>query len=217
MNEISRIVINDNFGCYFVGPKIEVNTLKDVKSGDVTNITYPQAVELKSVLKDLLEAENIFTGVLGNKKALYKILKNTENNDKLKNQKVVKMLGVGNSAICFETDDGKVLKITDGNHFPMNRAVQPFDVLIYSKIKSKSVHFYFEEKLNQYNMPDGFVQMLKDEIKAKGYRTYDLYDTDLHQIGISKQGKLYLLDPECAKYKTIFHAIWDNLKRLVKR
>ena len=57
----------------------------------------------------------------------------------------------------------------------------------------------------------------KDMIKAAGLRPYDLLDGDVFQLGMSKEGKLYLLDPECAKYKTIFHAIFDKMKRLLTK
>jgi hypothetical protein len=66
-------------------------------------------------------------------------------------------------------------------------------------------------------LSDGFVAEIIDMIKAKGYKPKDLSEMDIHQIGISKEGNLYLLDPECAKYKTLFHALWAKTKKVFKR
>jgi len=63
-------------------------------------------------------------------------------------------------------------------------------------------------------MTEGFIDIIKDEIKKKGYKPYDLGAWDLQQIGLSKNGRLYLLDPECARFKSIFHALWANLKKI---
>lgn len=138
-------------------------------------------------------------------------------NEELSNIKVSKYLGRGSSAVVFETSDGNILKLTETNHFPLNRPVQSFDVTIYKHGKAGKIHYYFEEKLFQHGLSEGFVSIMKDMIKAAGLRPYDLLDGDVFQLGMSKEGKLYLLDPECAKYKTIFHAIFDKMKRLLTK
>ena len=79
------------------------------------------------------------------------------------------------------------------------------------------MYYYIEEKLYQHGLSPVFVQDIKDAIKQKGYKTFDFYDYDIHQIGISKEGKLYLLDSECARYKTIFHALFDKTKTFIKK
>ena len=73
----------------------------------------------------------------------------------------------------------------------------------------------FEEKLYQHGLSDVFVKEVKKSIREKGYRTFDINDNAIHQIGLSKEGKLYLLDSECARYKTVFHALFDKIKRFV--
>ena len=127
------------------------------------------------------------------------------------------MLVSGSSAITFETPDGKVIKITDGNHFPLNRPHAVFDVPVYKKGHKGKTYYYIEEKLYQHAMPVFWVDSVRDMIRDKGYRPFDLYEYDTHQIGISKNGKIYLLDPECARYKTIFHALFDKTKHLLKK
>lgn len=137
-------------------------------------------------------------------------------NDDLASTKVKRYITSGSSAVVFETEDGDVLKLTKGNHFPMNRPHESFDVPILKQGQIGNTRFYLEEKLSQHGLSEGFVQIMKDKIKSAGYRCSDLGDCDIHQIGMSKKGQLYLLDPECAKYKTIFHAIYDKAKRFLK-
>ncbi len=142
-------------------------------------------------------------------------IKAVSNNEKLSNIKIKNFLAQGSSAIVFETDDNKILKLTTGNHFPLNRPTEDFDVPIYEKGKIGKIHYYLEEKLYQHGLSEPFVQEIKERIKNKGYKSFDIYDGDINQIGLSKDGKLYLLDPECAKYKTIFHAIFDKIKNFI--
>lgn len=136
-----------------------------------------------------------------------KILKNKE----LASTPIVDLCGFGSSAVAFETADEKVLKFTEGSHFPFGRPRESFDVPIYKEGKIKRIHYYLEEKLYQHGLTDGFISIIKDEIRQKGYRVSDLGSNDIQQIGMSKSGKLYLLDPECARCKTIFHAIWNKI------
>ena len=142
-------------------------------------------------------------------------IKAVSKNERLTNIKIKKFIAQGTSAIVFETQDNRILKLTIGNHFPLNRPTEDFDVPIYEKEKIGKIHYYLEEKLYQHGLSEPFVEEIKEQIKKKGYRPFDIYDGDVNQIGISKNGKLYLLDPECAKYKTIFHAIFDKTKKLV--
>lgn len=144
-------------------------------------------------------------------------IKETSKNTELSSQKVCCLTGRGSTAAAFETPEGKILKLSIGNHFPMNRPHESFDVPLYAKGKVGKMHFYIEEKLYQHGLSQGFVDVVKQAIKQKGYKTFDFYDYDIQQIGISKDGKLYLLDPECAKYKTIFHAIFDKIKHVIKK
>lgn len=142
-------------------------------------------------------------------------IKAVSSSEKLANTKIKKFIMQGSRAIVFETDDNRILKLTIGNHFPLNRPVEDFDVPIYEKGKIGKIHYYLEEKLYQHGLSKPFVDTIKERIKNKGYRTFDIFDGDINQIGLSKDGKLYLLDPECAKYKTIFHAIFNKAKKFI--
>lgn len=142
-------------------------------------------------------------------------IKGVSKNEELASTTVTKLIAEGSRALVFETSNGDILKLSDGNHFPLNRPQESFDVPIFKKGKVGNMYYYLEEKLSQRNMSEGFVDTVIEWIKEKGYRPYDIKN-DINQIGLSKSGKLYLLDPECAKYKTIFHALYDKTKNSIK-
>ncbi len=143
-------------------------------------------------------------------------VKNVGKNKELAKMRVSGYVGRGTSAMVFETPDGNILKLTNRNHFPLNRPHQSFDVPVYKKGKAGNTFYYVEEKLFQHGMNEGFVSVMRDMIKKAGFKPYDMYDGDYFQLGLSRDGKLYLLDSECARYKTIFHALWDKVKKLCK-
>ena len=143
-------------------------------------------------------------------------IKDISQDKELSSFPIKKYVNRGSSAIVFETNSGDILKLTQANHFPMNRPQAGFDVPILKKGKCGSVFYYIEPKLYQHGLSEGFVKIIKEMIVKEGYKPSDIADSDIHQIGLSMEGKLYLLDPECAKYKTIFHALYDKLKRIFK-
>ena len=190
----------------------------DEARGYVQSVEYGRPVTLKKALYDIKQNPKINEGIAGHKPIVQRFIDDLNLYGKILNKKIIKMLGSGSSAITFETPDGKVIKITDGRHVPLDRPLEAFDVPVFKKGKSGKTYFYIEEKLLQHNMPDYLVEIIRDRIIAAGYRTSDLYRYDLHQIGISaKNGDVYLLDPECARYKTIFHALFDKTMHLLKK
>ena len=191
---------------------------EDETRGYIQSVEYNRPVTLKKALYDIKQSSQIDEGVAGDKPIVQRFIDDLNISGKILNKKIVKMLGSGSSAIAFETPDGKVIKITDGRHVPFDRPMEAFDVPVFKKGKCGKTHFYIEEKLLQHNMPDYLVEIVRNKIILSGYRTYDLYRYDLHQIGISAQnGDVYLLDPECARYKTVFHAMFDKAIRLMKK
>ena len=167
---------------------------------------FSETTNLSNALRLIQEDSNFQQGITGDKKRLSKFVKDIENSESGGDfiPKITKLIGSGSSAIVFETENGDALKITKGNHFPLNRTPQEFDLPIIKKWKLKNTYVYLEEKLNQNGLEFGFSEMLIDKIKSLGYKNVDFSSLDFHQIGISKNGKLYLLDPECAVYKNIF-------------
>lgn len=178
-------------------------------------LKYPKNIPLIEALKQFQQEERKLNPC--SETSLDVFISNISKDKKLASFKVSSYVNRGSSAIVFETPEGDILKLSHGNHFPLNRPHASFDVPIKKQGKAGSIFYYIEEKMYQHGISEGFVQIVKDMIKKEGYRVYDMYDFDIHQIGISDKGQLYLLDPECAKYKTIFHAIYDKMKRLVFR
>ena len=211
--------INAGTNKYTKNRNISVNprVFTDETRGDVQSVEYNRPVTLKKALYDIKQSSQIDEGVASDKTIVQRFIDDLNLSGKILNKKIIKMLGSGSSAITFETPDGKVIKITDGNHFPLNRPHAVFDVPVYKKGHKGKTYYYIEEKLYQHAMPVFWVDSVRDMIRDKGYRPFDLYEYDTHQIGISKNGKIYLLDPECARYKTIFHALFDKTKHLLKK
>jgi hypothetical protein len=143
-------------------------------------------------------------------------VKEVKKDEELASMQIKKYIAKGSSAVVFETPDGNILKLTEGSHFPLKRPVESFDVPIYKMGKVGGMRYYIEEKLFQHGLSEGFVMEIIDKIKERGYKPSDIRDFDIHQIGISKDGNLYLLDPECAKYKNIFSALWRKTKKFFK-
>ena len=141
-------------------------------------------------------------------------IKNIKKDENIASTPIVDFIGNGASAYAFETEDGNILKLSNGSHYPLWRPKESFDVPIYKQGKAGKIHYYFEEKLLQHGMTDGFILIMRDMIKEKGYMPSDLGLDDLHQIGLSEKGTLYLIDPECARFKTIFHALWKKIQTL---
>jgi len=179
----------------------KINNNTNIESKDAS-----QCKKLRQVIRDATRENLITEGECDT------LLRNISKNKELASMKIKQYLCSGASATVFETEDGDVLKITEGSHYPLGRKQESFDVPIKKTGTAGILHYYIEEKLMQHNMTDGFVEIIKNEIHKKGYKPNDLDSWDLHQIGLSKDGKLYLLDPECALHKSIFHALWYKFK-----
>lgn len=178
------------------------------------SIEYRKPISLITALKERRSCERSYP--FNTNGMLNIFVKELEKNAEISAIPVKRYLGKGSSAIVFETLYGDVLKLTEGSHFPLRRPIEDFDVPIYKMGKIGKIRYYVEEKLFQHGLSEGFVSQVAETIKAKGYKVSDLGSFDIHQIGISNDGKLYLLDPECARYKTIFHALWSKAKNFFK-
>lgn len=165
-----------------------------------------------NIIEFLKELEN--TAHFKDSKKMLKKYQTGIENSPVKDIKVTQMIGHGSSAMAFETEDGKILKLTEENHFPLNRPVEDFDAAVYEKGKVKNVYYYLVEKCYPCESGSGFVDIMRHTIKQKGYRPYDLGSYDDFQIGFNAKGELKLLDPECAQYKTPFHKLAQVIKQL---
>ncbi len=128
--------------------------------------------------------------------------------DYLSTLKVTKLVGLGSKAFVFELNDGKILKLTNGSHFPNRRKPDFFDVPIIKQGRSCRTYYYIEEKMNQKGLSQEKLQNFIKMVEEKGYTFRDHFHSNekdkinpkirTEQFGISKNGQLYLLDPECA-------------------
>lgn len=147
--------------------------------------------------------------------------------DYLSTLKVTKLVGLGSKAFVFELNDGKLLKLTNGSHFPNRRKPDFFDVPIIKQGRSCRTYYYIEEKMNQKEITQEELKKFIKQIEEKGYTFRDHFYSDekskknpqirIEQFGKSKDGKLYLLDPECAiAIKKQFSAIKTIKGKLIK-
>jgi len=178
-----------------------------------SRMEYKKPVTLQRALYDIINEKELNDGVVGEKATIQRFLQDLKGDKKILDRKILALSGYGSAAAAFESADGKIIKLTDGNHFPMNRPVGVFDVPVYKKGHNGKTYYYIEEKLYRHNLPSYLVDTVKDMIKQSGYKTVDLYEGDMHQIGMARNGRVYLLDAECAQYKTVFHALFDKAKR----
>ena len=179
-------------------------------------INRTEVLRVKPLIKVLKERRAYEKGKGFLTDSLDLFVKDVDNNKELGSVLVKNIAGNGSTAWAFETIDGDILKLSVGSHFPQGRPHEEFDVPIKKQGRAGKTHYYLEEKLYQHDMPEYFADLVIEKIKKKGYEVFDLSHCDIHQIGISQKGELYLLDPECARFKTIFHALFYKFKKLIK-
>lgn len=146
----------------------------------------------------------------------------------LNSHKVQKLCGLGAFAFVFETENGDILKITQGSHFPQERKPDDFDLPIRQQGKSNRTFYYLEDKVTQDSITQEELNDFVDYIKRKGYemRDYRIHGDDFHesniinikQFGKTKDGKLYLIDPGCALSSSKYvNEIHDIVQRIFAR
>ncbi len=117
--------------------------------------------------------------------------------DKFKDMSFVRYLGAGNTAMAIENTDGKVLKLSAINQFSFDRKPEKFDARVYEKgITDDGYFYYLQEKCDITKVNNNDIDKISKMIEDAGYTPFDMSED---QIGIAKDGKAYLIDPECAK------------------
>lgn len=91
----------------------------------------------------------------------------------LKTNKITRFLGSGTSAMCFELENGKVLKLTMTNHFPMERGIEDFDAPVFEKGISNNIHYYVQKKCDVSKIDHKDIE----EIKKNVFWKKDIYIT----------------------------------------
>ena len=125
----------------------------------------------------------------------------------ISNMKIKNLYDLGCFALVFETQDGKILKIGEGSHFPEDRKPEDFDVPVEKSGKGRFLHYYVEQKCSVDDVSEEEILDLCKYIKSKGFLLIDvnLMNGSLkkEQFGMGKDGKIYLLDPQCAIKRSI--------------
>ena len=135
---------------------------------------------------------------------------------------VKSLIGYGKRALVFETEDGQILKITKGDHFD-GRAAVDFDLPIQKSGKiapDGEYYYYLEEKASFDNINYKEVKSVIKHIKSLGYYLRDLDNEGIlltnkrfSQFGRGKDGKIHLVDPECAKKIDANESFFDKMCR----
>lgn len=195
--------------------------------GDLEGVDFEKPVTPSVAFKNLHNAAktnknlfSLFTRRMRSVKGLATMSENLAKIPELNDIKLKKLFAMGISAYAFETEDGKVLKVTKNDHFN-GREHKWFDLPIEKTGHYGDTYYYLEEKVSHDILPEE-AKFFINEIKKSGYTLYDhLYIDDnfktqinMEQFGKTSNGKIYLIDPECA-YKR-FRVITCFLKNLVK-
>lgn len=78
----------------------------------------------------------------------------------------------------------------------MRNKTEDFDAQVLKKGTIKKQYFYYiQKKYSKKGVTQHDVDLMEKKILSKGYIANDLYEG---QIGKDKDGKIYLIDPECA-------------------
>ncbi len=165
---------------------------------------YTRPITVGEALGGILHPEkeygDRFYGILTENDKINDILENLKNLPDILKMRVLGLKGFGSSAVAFETDKHKILKLSHQNHFPQNRPIENFDVPIEASGSSGDCFFYLEKKLDvMYEIPEKLepqFNKLQDDIKAQGYNLTDFHPA---QTGyVPEEDKFLLVDPQCA-------------------
>lgn len=112
------------------------------------------------------------------------------------NRKLEEIVGFGANTLAIKLDNNEVLGISNNNPF-VGRAFQPFDlpVITQGRVPNNSMHYSLRKFAEEVDYKE--LEELEKNIQAKGFKVFDWGE---YQAGKS-DGKIYLLDFECAKKK----------------
>lgn len=211
--------IKNDFVCDSFSFKSDnIQTILKDKNNNLESIVFKEPLSIKETLYRLSTTKNNyirdeFLRKLHPLDVIKEIADSIEKCKNIKDIKIKSLKGMGFFALAFETEDGKILKITEQQHFPNNRKPADFDVPIYKSgqiNKAKPFYYYLEEKLEQKSMSQEELKIFIESIKEKGFIlrdymarfSFDEFDNPnipikMEQFGKSAEGKIYLLDPGC--------------------
>lgn len=171
----------------------------------LTKIVFPESTGLKNVC-DYFMQPNILRKLSFNWRSIRDL--QALKTSKFAETKIKELTGMGGSALVFLMEDGDVLKITYGKH--LRRELESFDIPVYEQgVLLPNIYYYIEQYADTESVTKEEILELINKIKAMGYEVCDVYDNFWvkndsvrdFQFGKTPDGKVYLLDPECAYKK----------------
>ncbi len=182
----------------------------DISNGDLKKIYLRKPVNVWEVFDSIVNSDDImlksrFVRAFHTMEELRYISENLKKLEELSDYKVKSLHGIGAFAFAFETEDGKILKITSYQHFPYGREPDDFDLPIEKTGNKNGVYYYLEAKTSNENITEKELKEFINSIREKGYTLRDYIGFTADEVYINKSqfgktadGKLYLIDPGCA-------------------
>lgn len=180
--------------------KTVFGTIRYLKNGKLSEFEFNKALSLQDALEQVKKAQHNYN-ICG-----YGLARNDSKLDslanafdlRLKKMKFTKFLGAGGTALALENQDGNVVKLCFEDQFKMRQGSEEFDAPVYRKGNIYKRYFYYvQEKCSKEGIAQKHVDQMEKRIIDKGYIVTDLFED---QIGFGKDGKIYLLDPQCAHH-----------------
>ena len=196
------------------------------QDGEIISVQYFPSIKLPKVVTDLIDDSTIRSAFerikINPKEELLQLGQEIFQSNEIRKINVKSLIGYGKRALVFETEDGQILKITKGDHFD-GRAAVDFDLPIQKSGKiapDGEYYYYLEEKASFDNINYKEVKSVIKHIKSLGYYLRDLDNEGIlltnkrfSQFGRGKDGKIYLVDPECAKKIDANESFFDKMCR----
>lgn len=189
-------------------PKYNINikSKKDYNGNILKSIRFEKTISIIDALKLFIESPDILDDfsklkIYSPKKDIELLIREINGSEKLKNKQTNNLIGCGYSSYVFDIGDDKVLKFTLGDHFN-GRKPEFFDLPVQEggKIAQDSSHYYYiEEKVSHDNITDSDIKIMEAQAGILDYLLLDCHS--YRQFGRTKDGHLYLIDPECAEKK----------------
>lgn len=207
----ARCVSDENFQKYKLEDNMSVynkpsvlktafGTIRYLKNGKLSELEFNKALTLHDALEQVKKAQHGYN-ICG-----YGLARNDSKLDclanafdlRLQNMKFTKFLGAGGTALALENQDGNVVKLCFQDQFKMRQELEDFDAPVYRKGHIYKRYFYYvQEKCSKEGITQKHVDQMEKRITDKGYIVTDLFED---QLGFGKDGKVYLIDPECAHH-----------------
>lgn len=176
----------------------EFGTIKRLPNGKFDELIFDKPVNLHKAFQLVRKAQDKYNICYGGKKVNDRLnrLEESEFIDKFKGKKFIKFVGASSKISAFELENGNVLKLSEKPHFALRDNVEDFDAPIWESGNYDGKYFYYiQKRCDKSNITLKDVENFEKRIKSYGYNVTDM---GLGQIGRGEDGKLYLIDYECA-------------------